>query len=145
MPIYIPIEKISNILADLNWLPGTLLTLTTSHAFWKRDPKPAMVNSITDANENVHFEFLAGQNHTHVIDVNKPFMFLGLIPIEFSTKKGYKAQRKQYPVLQFLDGDKIVFWDFQVLDGSTDDILVLLKNHFVLAKSKSHGQASKKS
>lgn len=106
-------KEIKELLKNMGWKPGTLLRIKDEkHVFWILGPNSPEVKNITDKNGNVTTGFIAGQSGFHEVYKDQTLMFLGLIKTDVGNSE------KQYYTLQFLSGDKVVFWDCRVLIGT---------------------------
>lgn len=124
---YSTVEETRELLRKLNWKPGTLLRIRDEkHMFWTLGSKLPEVKGMTDENENVTIEFVTGRSGFHEVRKDQVLMFLGVVKTDVGNSD------KQYHTLQFLSGDKVVFWDCGVLAGTRQS----LEESFELVKNK---------
>lgn len=121
------VQELSEMLNLLKIKTGSLLKVkpvkSDKLVFWVDGLEPAIIQYLTDDEENVVKEYLSGKNGWEAVKSGEILLFLGLAPIQVvGEDEDVKLLQNNYNVLKFLYDNKVLFWSLDSLDGSEKEL-----------------------
>lgn len=119
-------SKIETELSNLGFTQGKLMQLISHKRqyFWLDGPEPVLIQHLMDEHGVVTKEYITGKNGHMVVEPESVLLFLGVHAIDVvGEDTDVKLLEREYHVLKWLFGDKVLFWSYEILDGRNDTTL----------------------